>query len=62
MTKPNKNILKATFTMDKDDVGGGIRVKGDRSTEQFYGSLYLPTPENGETQFTVTVEVVAKSE
>ena len=50
---------KATFVLDKADVGGGIRVKGDRKTGQVYGSLYIPEEIAGKsTEFTITIEPV----
>ncbi len=52
-------ISQATFVLDKADVGGGIRAKGDRKTGQVYGSLYIPEEIAGKsTEFIVTIEPV----
>ena len=50
---------QATFVLDKADVGGGIRAKGDRKTGQVYGSLYIPEEIAGKsTEFIITIEPV----
>ena len=50
---------QATFVLDKADVGGGIRAKGDRKTGQVYGSLYIPEEIAGNsTEFKITIEPV----
>lgn len=33
---------EAIFTVDKEDVGGGVRAKGKRTDDApFYGSIYI---------------------
>ena len=50
---------EAIFIMDKEDVGGGIRAKGERDKDKFYGSLYIPHDiAQTHTKFKVTVEAV----
>ena len=50
---------EATFVLDKADVAGGIRTKGERAQGIVFGSLYIPAEIAGEsTKFKVTIEAV----
>jgi hypothetical protein len=50
---------EAEFVVDKDDVGGGVRAKGERGKGEFYGSLYISgVVSSTARKFKVTVEPI----
>lgn len=52
----------AVFVVDKEDIGGGVRAKGQRDEAQFYGSLYISDAlARTARTFKVTIEPVAST-